>query len=48
LAAEIVQLGLEAQQVIGLRLIKIAGGGPTGQTEAALSTPEQNCISRPQ
>ena len=35
LAAESVQLGLEAQQVIGLRLMKIAGGGSAAQTEAA-------------
>ena len=35
LAAESVQLGFEAQQVIGLRLVKIAGGGPAAQTEAA-------------
>jgi hypothetical protein len=34
LAAESVQLGLEAQQVIGLRLMTIAGGGPKAQTEA--------------
>jgi hypothetical protein len=35
LAADSVQLSLEAQQVIGLRLMKIAAGGAAAQTEAA-------------
>jgi hypothetical protein len=35
LSTETVQFGFEAQQVIGLRLIKIATGGAAGQTEAA-------------
>jgi hypothetical protein len=34
LAADWVRIGLEAQQVIGLRLIKIAAGGSAAQTEA--------------
>jgi hypothetical protein len=35
LAAEGAQLGIEAQQVIALRLMKIAVGGAAAQTEVA-------------
>ena len=35
------QLGLEAQQVIGLRMMKAAVGGPSAQTEAARMVSEK-------
>jgi hypothetical protein len=34
LTHDAVMLGLEAQRVIGLRLIKLSGGGPAAQAEA--------------
>ena len=34
LSHDAVMLGLEAQRVIGLRLIKLSGGGPAAQAEA--------------
>ena len=34
LTHDAVMLGLEAQRVIGLRLIKLSSGGPTAQAEA--------------
>ena len=34
LTHDAVMLGLEAQRVIGLRLMKLAGGGPAAQAEA--------------
>lgn len=34
LTYDAVMLGLEAQRVIGLRLMKLAGGGPAAQAEA--------------
>ena len=34
LTHDTVMLGLEAQRVIGLRLIKLSGGGPAAQAEA--------------
>jgi hypothetical protein len=38
---ESIQFGLEAQQVIGLRLMKIAGGGVAAQAEAARMVTEK-------
>jgi hypothetical protein len=34
MASDAVMLGWEAQRVIGLRLIKLSGGGPAAQAEA--------------
>jgi hypothetical protein len=34
LTHDAVMLGMEAQRVIGLRLIKLSGGGPAAQAEA--------------
>jgi hypothetical protein len=34
LTHDAVMLGLEAQRVIGLRVIKLSGGGPAAQAEA--------------
>ena len=41
LSTSALQLGLEAQQVIGLRMAKAALGGPAAQEEAALMVTEK-------
>jgi hypothetical protein len=40
-AADWVRIGLEAQQVIALRLIKVSAGGSAGQTEATRMVTEK-------
>jgi hypothetical protein len=41
LTHDAVMLGLEAQRVIGLRLIKLSGGGPAAQAEALRTVSEK-------
>ena len=42
LTYDAVMLGLEAQRVIGLRLIKLSGGGPAAQAEALRMVSEKS------
>jgi len=41
LTADGARLGFEAQQVIGLRLLRMAGGGPRAQAEASRMVTEK-------